>query len=593
MAVYFDINLKIGKDKIEEFISLSLSQEMLEHNRLIVSVRRDHFENILQPIFKVTQNLIGESLKLNIQSPDNKKLEFLGIVTEIKTSRSESTTGDIIQITAMSPDIILADTGHHTSFEAKSLDDVVNTVLGKYQLNSKKNIASSPNKNIHYVTQYSENGFSFIKRLATRYGQWFFFDGNTLHFGALPQKLTQLEYKKDLFQFEFSLKLNNFNYDFVAHDFLGNKQNDVQSGQANKRVPKISDPAFQKSNKVFNYQASHYYQGSHKDSGRFNELSDEMQLSKAAALSNLMQCKGSSDNPSLTLGSVIEIIENAESNGNKQKLQHGKFIIIQLNHQCDRNGNYKNDFTAIPSDVEAPHYTNPELFVTAEPHSAHVMDNADPDTMGRVKVQFFWQKKDNQQTPWVRIASPHAGKDKGFHFIPEIGEEVWVGFEGGNIDKPYVLGSLYHGLDKPLAGWQSNDNDFKAIRSRSGHTIEFIDKSGKEEIHIYDGSKSGFTYSIILASHSKKIMVETKGDLEIKADNIRITANKDFEVKATDIKQTASSNVNIEASSNATVKATAKMTLDGGAQLEQKASAKMTINGGGQLEQTAGIIKIN
>lgn len=586
MAIFFDdFNLKIGKEEITEYISLSLSQEMLAHHVLSVIVRRDHFENPLQPIFKVTQNLIGESLKLSIQSPDKQKLEFIGIVQEIRTSRSESSSGDIIQITASSPDVVLSDVGHYSSFEAKALNDVVENVLGKYPLNTKINIAASPNKNIHYVTQYNENAFSFLSRLAIRYGQWFLYDGTTLHFGSLPQKITHLEYKKDLFKFEFSLKLNSFMYDFVAHDFIGNKYNEINSVQANRRVPKISDAAFQKSDKVYKHQAYHYYQGSHKDSGRYNELSDEMQLSKAAAISNLMVCTGSTDNPALTLGSMIEVVENVEKDGNKQKLQHGKFIITGLNHHCDRNGNYRNDFTALPSDIESPPYTNPELFAYAEPHCALVTDNSDPDALGRVRVQFFWQKKDNLQTPWIRLASPHGGKDKGFHFIPEVGEEVIIGFEGGNSDKPYVLGTLYHGIDKPLKGWQSNDNDYKAIRTRSGHTVEFIDKSGKEEVHIYDGSKDNYTYSIILASHSKKILIETKGDMEIKADNIRITANKDFELKATDIKQSASSSVEL--------KATSKMSLDGGAQMEQKASAKMTINGGGLLEQKAGIIKMN
>jgi uncharacterized protein involved in type VI secretion and phage assembly len=374
---------------------------------------------------------------------------------------------------------------------------------------------------------------------------------------------------------------------------MGNKYNEINSGQANPRVPKLSDPAYNKSDKVFKHQAYHYYQGSHKDNGRYNELSDEMKLSKAAAVSNLMVCTGNTDNPSLTLGSIIEVIENAEKDGNKQKLQHGKFIITQLNHRCDRNGNYQNDFIALPSDIESPPYTNPGLFAFAEPHSALVTDNADPDALGRVRVQFFWQKKDNLQTPWIRIAAPHGGKDKGFHFIPEVGEEVIVGFEDGNSDKPYVLGTMYHGIDKPLKGWQSSDNDYKAIRTRSGHTVEFIDKSGKEEIQIYDGSKDNYTYSITLASHSKMILIETKGDMEIKADNIRITANKDFELKATDISQSASNNVEIEASSNVNLKATSKMSLDGGMQMEQKASAKMTVNGGGQLEQKAGIIKIN
>jgi len=285
------------------------------------------------------------------------------------------------------------------------------------------------------------------------------------------------------------------------------------------------------------------------------------------------------------LGGTIEIAE--------EDTNHGKFIIIQLNHYCDRNGNYKNDFKAVPIDIENPPYTNPGISVYSDPHSAIVTDNADSDALGRIRVQFYWQQKSGEQTPWLRLATPYAGKDKGFHFIPEIDEEVLVGFESGNPERPYVLGTLYQGKAKPDARWKTDSNDYKSIRSRSGHTIELIDKKGAEEIKIYDGSPDGYNYSITLASHSKEILIEAKGDMEIKADNIKITANQDFELKANNIKQNADSNVDISASSNVTVKATSKMSLDGGTQLDQKASAKASVNGGGQLELKAGMVKLN
>ncbi|OED46944.1 hypothetical protein AB832_00730 [Flavobacteriaceae bacterium (ex Bugula neritina AB1)] len=53
---------------------------------------------------------------------------------------------------------------------------------------------------------------------------------------------------------------------------------------------------------------------------------------------------------------------------------------------------------------------------------ATVIENNDPDGLSRVKVQFPWQKHLGSTTPWIRMMLPHAGVDKGFHFIPEIGE---------------------------------------------------------------------------------------------------------------------------------------------------------------------------
>ena len=61
-------------------------------------------------------------------------------------------------------------------------------------------------------------------------------------------------------------------------------------------------------------------------------------------------------------------------------------------------------------------------------------------------MQFPWQEEENGLTPWIRVITPHGGKDKGFHFIPEVEEKVLVGFEGGNAEHPYVLGVLYLSL---------------------------------------------------------------------------------------------------------------------------------------------------
>ncbi|WP_221411141.1 phage baseplate assembly protein V, partial [Apibacter sp. B3924] len=48
-------------------------------------------------------------------------------------------------------------------------------------------------------------------------------------------------------------------------------------------------------------------------------------------------------------------------------------------------------------------------------------------------------------TPWIRSITPYAGKGKGMHIVPEIGEEVIVSFENGNAEKPVSLGAMFNG----------------------------------------------------------------------------------------------------------------------------------------------------
>ncbi|AUX17749.1 hypothetical protein AQ623_05235 [Flavobacterium columnare] len=106
--------------------------------------------------------------------------------------------------------------------------------------------------------------------------------------------------------------------------------------------------------------------------------------------------------------------------------------------------------------------------------------------MGRVRVQFPWQERKNQKTPWIRLIQPHSGAGKGFHFIPEIGEEVLVGFESGNAEKPFVLGTHYNGSE--TSGYHTSGNDVKAIKTRSGIETLANDAEGSWKQSTPDGN---------------------------------------------------------------------------------------------------------
>jgi len=101
--------------------------------------------------------------------------------------------------------------------------------------------------------------------------------------------------------------------------------------------------------------------------------------------------------------------------------------------------------------------------------------------MGRIRVQMPWQKALGEVTPWIRVVTPHAGGDKGFHFIPEIGEEALIGFEGGNAERPYMLGGLYNG-GGGAGAFQHAGNDIKALQSRSGNKLLLNDGDGSTTI---------------------------------------------------------------------------------------------------------------
>ena len=77
-----------------------------------------------------------------------------------------------------------------------------------------------------------------------------------------------------------------------------------------------------------------------------------------------------------------------------------------------------------------------------------VTNNDDPRGLGRVRVRYP-ALDDDLEGAWARIASTSAGSERGLMMLPVVGEEVLVGFEHDDTRRPYVLGSLFNGTDKP------------------------------------------------------------------------------------------------------------------------------------------------
>jgi len=181
-----------------------------------------------------------------------------------------------------------------------------------------------------------------------------------------------------------------------------------------------------------------------------------------------------------------------------------------------------------------------------------VTNNKDPDKLGRIKVKFPWLSNEDESN-WARVVSLMAGKDRGIFFLPEVDDEVLVAFENGDINQPYVIGSLWNGVDVPPETNSDGKNDVKLIRSRSGHVIKIDDKDGEEKIEIIDKTKKNM---IVIDSKENKISFKSEKDIEILAPNGKMTINvKDIEIKSSgSAKIEASSGMDLKASGNMNVK---------------------------------------
>ena len=158
-----------------------------------------------------------------------------------------------------------------------------------------------------------------------------------------------------------------------------------------------------------------------------------------------------------------------------------------------------------------------------------VTNNKDPDGLGRVKIKFPWLS-DNNETDWVRIATLMAGAMRGSFFLPEAGDEVLVAFEHGDINHPYVIGSLWNSEDKPPETNSDGKNNIRKIRSRSGHEIIFNDTAKEEKIEIH--TNAGHVVTLDDSDGQEKIeVIDKTGNNKITIDSVQKSIEIESEMR--------------------------------------------------------------
>lgn len=215
-----------------------------------------------------------------------------------------------------------------------------------------------------------------------------------------------------------------------------------------------------------------------------------------------------------------------------------------------------------------------------------VTSNQDDKKLGRVKVKFPWF---TEESYWARVATLMAGKDRGTFFLPEVGDEVLVAFDHGDMNYPYVIGALWNGEDKPPETNDDGKNNLRKIKSRLGHELIFNDEENKGKIEIQ--TKAG--HKIILDDSDGKEKVEIKdksGDNSVlmdSAQNSIVVSSKKIEIKS------GSNSILIDSAQNS-IAISSQMKLNIKAQtIEIEAGGMMTLKSSGTLTIQGSLVKIN
>ena len=188
---------------------------------------------------------------------------------------------------------------------------------------------------------------------------------------------------------------------------------------------------------------------------------------------------------------------------------------------------------------------------------AIVDDVDDPDQHGRVRLRFPWMDE-KYVSDWSRVAHAGAGNERGFLILPEVGDEVLVAFDQGEVRRPFVLGGLYNGEDRaktgpgPLLDSSTHAVNNRLFTSRKGHQLVFIDADEHCGIVVSTGDGR---IEVRLDQDQKKIEVTCAGDITVKADgDTKFECQGAFEVSALSLK--------LEAQTTASVKGT-QVSIDG------------------------------
>lgn len=586
------------KGEEQKFVSLHLRQGFNRHHTFTVVVNYLSPNNTFQQTPEKFIGYIGETASISfVHRQTGESYDFEGIITQVEMVGSMGETGGVA-IHGTSPTILYENNRTLDSWMDQSLSTIIKEATQEY---GKVNLVSNPKyaAPIPYMAQYNESVFDFMNRLSALYGEWFYYDGTKVYFGKPDRDNTEkIVYDMDLEEVRLVANLvpgKSARYDYVAQE---NKQHNADTPAKPDGMNDLQSIAHSCSEKAYTAKTTSAADPHVTDKA---ELDEQMRIVKNASGANLLNIKGIGKTCRIRIGEIIDV-----SFPDRMKLPPlGKFRIVGIEHEVRRDGHYSNSFVGVPDStvhIPVPDAKRP----LALPELATVKENNDDKGQGRVKVAFDWQKN-GKTTNWIRVQTPNAGvsgavpKNRGWVFVPEVGDQVMVSYEHGNPDRPYVTGSVFHsgsgkGGDK--------DNKVKSIITRSGNAIVFDDETGSivitdqtgKQLIMLDGTDAITVMakkSITLTNEAESVIVMDDKSIGLQADTIALEGRKSVTLLSGNECMVLSSEKSIISSSGTNIKQEATKDYDVAAKNGTVNGVNLMIEGKGNVTVSGGIVKFN
>ena len=591
----------------EEFLFESLLLEQKMNSCHYFEVVKEFFsqDEMWKTKPEALVKMIGSRALIYLEHLDGSHpYEFSGWVTDVQIDSWENFTDSLdykhrsnkVRIIGQGDIVKLDGTPTMNSYVDKPLSDIVKRVTEKASFEIKCN--PKYKGLLPYAMQYGESNFDFLNRLSCTYGELFYYDGRTLFFGTPDDpRAEDLYVDQDLISLRtyssaVPRKYTGYGYLPMEDQFVRTPEHFKPNAENSllKTITERSDYLFPDKGVVeagtAAYSEDHLY-----------DMASGLRLDAAGRMLNI---EGQTRTCRIKLGSLVNVLFPHRMDVPSL----GQYRIIQLTHRIDKNGNYSNHFLAMPSQYEYVLERFKHKLI-AYPEVATVSANNDPRGQGRVQVQFYWQKPLSLTTNWLRVQTPDAGSsdqvssNRGLVTIPEVGDQVMVGFEHGDPHRPFVMGSLFHGKAGTGGG---TGNNVKSLSSKSGHTIELNDGGGitikdktGENLIVVDGK------DMITIVSSKTIAISNgKSSLVLEEDKIAIDAAK-IAISGSEFISAGSGSAGFQLAKEEGIAAVSgtKVITSGSSEVQiqgRKTSvsgSNVSINGDMDATITGGLVKIN
>lgn len=519
------LDIVIDGKIIKHFKYFRLQQSVRKHHEFELILANDTLSEKQNHELEQANRFLGGRLTVNITYKDvenSPERTFVGVITKVGFSQENHSLGNIV-LKGYSPTILLDAAPHTQSFGGAQPVNmgIIATDIIKQGIESSKfdvKINAKASSQILYSAQYEETHYNYLCRMAEAYGEQFYYDGEILHFGNMPpqNKALELVYGSSVSDVSIELKAVHIKPSFYGYNSSSNTK--LSSGETPiKHMGNLAKTAYQNNAGIFKTPSLQV--APIKAVTDMDVVISQTSTSGSRAV-EVFTVSGGTTLPFLYPGCIADI--KMRKTDSSQTAYFTKLMMTEVIHEVDTLGNYTGKFEAIASDTG--YIPKPEFVVPiAQPQIATVISNTDPQGQGRVTVRFDWQMNDH--TNFIRMMSPDAGgtdqisQNRGYVAIPEVGDQVMVGFVHNHPDRPFVMGGMFHG-GTALGG--GLNNHLKSIQTRSGIRILMNDAEGS--VNIVDPSGNNY-----FMDGAGNIIVTAPKNMTFNAgENLSINVGKDM-----------------------------------------------------------------